>query len=149
MKPKRPSEADLLNLIQNGFNSQLPRDRETQAPAPALASRPKAGDLHAGEPASRVPMVRITLTVPEDLRYRLKVAVLSHRRTSLPRMTQDEYCARAIGAQLDLDEGADDPGDTVVELVAFLRECMREGALAEAWEPKARAILSGISEAGR
>ena len=40
-------------------------------------------------------MVRITLTIPEDLRYRMKLALMNLRRKNQDRLTQDEFCAQA------------------------------------------------------
>jgi hypothetical protein len=58
MKPKRPTETDLLAIVQNGFQEQLPKDREAQAPVavptPAPASNPVAA------PLTVEPMVRLT-----------------------------------------------------------------------------------------
>ena len=133
MKPKRPSETDLLALVQNGFNAQLPMDRAAQNPAPG--------------PATVVPMVRITLAIQEDLRYRLKLTMMNHKRRNRSSLTQDEYCARAISAQLDLDEGVAAPRNQVAQLAAFLSDCLREGALAESWVPKAQALLTGVNGA--
>ena len=96
MKPKRPTETDLLAIVQNGFREQLPKDREAQSPAPVPV--PTAIAPSATEPGALVPMVRITLAIPEDLRYRLKLAMMDHRRKSRSRITQDDYCAQAIAA---------------------------------------------------
>ena len=40
MKPKRPTETDLLAIVQNGFQEQLPKDREARAPARRLPPTP-------------------------------------------------------------------------------------------------------------
>jgi hypothetical protein len=147
VKPKRPTEADLLAVIQDGFNSQLPMDRAAQASIPEVAPKPKAEDTPTTYSAPFVPMVRITLAIPEDLRYRLKMVVMGHRRKTRIKMTQDEYCAKAIGALLDLDEGGPDPRVQVAELAAFLRECIYDGALTKGWAPKAKELLKGIGTA--
>jgi hypothetical protein len=64
----------------------------------------RVGDAPTVEAGALVPMVRITLAIPEDLRFRLKLALMSLRRKRQSRMTQDEFCARAIAAQLDFEE---------------------------------------------
>jgi hypothetical protein len=92
-------------------------------------------------------MVRITLAIQEDLRYRLKLTMMNHRRRNRSRLTQDEFCARAIAAQLDLDEGVAAPRNQPAPLATFLSDCLREGALAEAWVPKAQALLAGVNGA--
>ena len=88
-------------------------------------------------------MVRITLAVPEDLRFRLKVAMMNLRRKCQSRMTQDEFCAKAIAAQLDLEEDREGLKERDNQLVAFIGSCMKEGGLTKAWIPKAKAILEG------
>jgi hypothetical protein len=148
VKPKRPTEADLLAVIQDGFNSQLPKDREAQVPVSGPTPAAKGEDTPTADPVPFVPMVRITLTIPEDLKYRLKMALLGHRRKCRTKMTQDDYCAKAIGALLDQDEGGMDPRNQVAQLTAFLRECIRDDALAKGWAPKAKALLEGIGSAG-
>ena len=145
MKPKPPTETDLLTLVQNGFNAQLPVDRAAQAPEAALAAKPKAGEA---DPSALVPMARITLTVPEELRYRLKLVVLNHRRTGRSRMTQDEYCAKAIGAQLDLEERGTDLRGQVAKVAEFLREGLRGKALTKGWDAKAQALLGELEKTG-
>ena len=102
MKPKRPTETDLLTLVQNGFNSQLPKDREAQASAPGPAPKAKEEEMPAAVPTPFASMVRITLAIPEDLRYSLKLALMGHRRKNRSRLTQDEYCANAISAYLGM-----------------------------------------------
>ena len=87
-------------------------------------------------------MVRITLAIPEEQRFRLKVVIMNQRRKYRSRMTQDEYCAKAIGAQLDMDEGAANPWTQLAQWVAFIKECLQGGALAEGWVPKAQALLA-------
>ena len=143
MKPKPPTEADLLTLVQNGFNSQLPKDRAAQAAASEPVPGAQSGIAPAAEPGALVPMVRITLAVPEDLRFRLKLAMMSLRRKSQCRMTQDEYCAKAIAAQLDLEEDWDGAKGRDSQLAAFLGACVKEGGLTKAWMPKAKALLEG------
>ena len=145
MKPKPPTETDLLTLVQNGFNAQLPVDRAAQAPEAAPASNPKGDEA---DPSALVPMARITLTVPEELRYRLKLVVLNHRRTGRSRMTQDEYCAKAIGAQLDLEERGTDLRSQVAKVAEFLREGLRGKALTKGWDAKAQALLGELEKAG-
>jgi hypothetical protein len=49
-------------------------------------------------------MVRITLAIPEELRYSLKLALMGHRRKDRSRLTQDEYCANAISAYLGQEQ---------------------------------------------
>jgi hypothetical protein len=102
MKPKRPTETDLLAIVQNGFQEQLPKDREAQAPALA----PTATPIPVAATAAIEPMVKITLTIPEDMRYRMKIALMNLRRKNQDRLTQDEFCAQAIAAHLDLVEGS-------------------------------------------
>ena len=148
MKPKRPTEADLLTLVQNGFNAQLPKDREAQATAPGPKPQPGGQDATPADPSPFVPMVRVTLAVPEELRYRLKMILMGHRRKSRVKMTQDEYCAKAIGAQLDLDEGGPDPRTQLAQLAAFIRDCLREGTLTKGWAPKAKAFLESLGDTG-
>jgi hypothetical protein len=109
MKPKRPTETDLLTLVQNGFNAQLPKDRAAQAPAPGPEPKPKANDGATTDPAPLVPMVRITLTIPEELRYRLKLTLMNQGRTTRSRMTQDEFGSKAIAALLEQFEGPAKP----------------------------------------
>ena len=142
MKPKRPTETDLLALVQNGFNDQLPKDRETHPPAtPAPPARREA--LPAREVQPLDPMVRITLTIPEDLRFRLRVALMTHHRQTRARMTQDEFCAKAIAAHLEHLEGPAKQGSREERLAAFLQDCLREKGLSKAWAPKAKQVLDG------
>lgn len=150
MKPKRPTETDLLAIVQNGFQEQLPRDRETQATAsvPAILPEPEAKPA-AIEPAPAIPMVRITLAIPEDMRFRLKVAVMNHRRRHRDRMTQDEFCAQAIAALLDQEERGGSGRSQADPLAAFLKDCLSEGALTRGWAPKARALLADLGRNGR
>lgn len=131
-----------MAVIQNSFNAQLPQDREALAAAAEPASKPRVDDPSGADPGF-VPMVRITLAVPEDLRYRLKMVLMDHQRKSRARMTQDEFCAKAIGAHLDQEEGRAGAGDRGKELATFLGTCMQEGALAAAWIPRAKALLEG------
>jgi hypothetical protein len=145
MKPKRPTEQDLLAIVQNGFEAQLPKDREAQQQAPA------GGVVPEGQPglevAPLVPMVRITLTIPEELRFRLKLAVMNHRRTSRDRMTQDEFCAQAIALHLDKQEPRPAMPGREEPLLAFLRECLERKGLARSWAPKARELLASFQSA--
>lgn len=143
MKPKPPTEAELLTLVQNGFNSQLPKDREAQAITREPAPKARSSDGLAPELQVPVPMVRITLAVPEDLRFRLKVAMMSLRRKTQCRMTQDEFCAKAIAAQLDLEEDRGGTKERDSRLAESIGSCMKEGGLTKAWIPKAKAILEG------
>lgn len=145
MKPKPPTETDLLTLVQNGFNAQLPVDRAAQAPDAAPAPKPKADEA---DPAAMVPMARITLTVPEELRYRLKLVLMNHRRAGRSRMTQDEYCAKAIGAQLDQEERGTDLRGQVAKVAEFLREGLRGKALTKGWDAKAQALLGELEKVG-
>ena len=150
MKPKRPTETDLLAIVQNGFQEQLPRDREAQATAPAPAARPEPETKPAmAEPAPGLPMVRITLAIPEDMRFRLKVAVMNHRRRHRDRMTQDEFCAQAIAAHLDQEERGTSSGAQEDPLASFLKDCLRERGLTRGWAPKARALLADLGHDGR
>ena len=144
MKPKRPTETDLLALVQDGFNAQLAKDREAMAPDSGPVPKPNPDAPPVAGPADFEPMVRITLAIQEDLRYRLKMVLMGHRRKSRSRMTQDEYCAKAIRTQLDLDEGGSAPLNQVTQLADFLRECLKAKAMAKAWVPKATALLEGI-----
>ena len=149
MKPKRPTETDLLALVQNGFNAQLPKDREAQASAPRAAPKPKAADTAKADPAPlmpMVPMVRITLTIPEELRYRLKMTLMSQRRTTRNKMTQDEYCAMAITDRLDLEEDKANPWNRLALLAAFIQNCLEEGGLAKEWVTRARTLLKDLSD---
>lgn len=124
MKPKRPTETDLLAIVKNGFQEQLSRDREAQAPAPLPS--PALVAPRAAEPAALVPMVRITLAIPEDLRYRLKLAMLDHRRENRSRITQDDYCAQAIAARLDQEElGRSSAGNASIAFRTSLTTCSR------------------------
>ncbi len=99
--------------------------------------------MPAAVPTPFAPMVRITLAIPEDLRYSLKLALIGHRRKNRSRLTQDEYCANAISAYLGHEQDGIKPGDKAAPLKTFIRDCMREGALAEAWVPKAISLLEG------
>lgn len=146
MKPKRPTETDLLALVQNGFNAQLPKDREAQAPAAGAAPKPKVEGTSTPEPAPFVPMVRITLTIPEELRYRLKMILINHGRTARGRMTQDEYCAMAIANRLDLDENIEGTRNRTSPLEAFLQDCLEGGGLTKEWAPKAKGLLKGLTD---
>jgi hypothetical protein len=143
MKPKRPTETDLLALVQNGFNAQLPKDRAAQAPAREREPQPKGNDTAAADPPPLVPMVRITLTIPEELRYRLKMTLMNQRRTARSKMTQDEFGSRAIAALLEEFEKPSKPASREERLAAFLQECLREKALSKAWAPKAKHLLDG------
>ena len=121
------------------------KDREAQAPATPPTPSPKEEPTPAGEPAPFVPMVRITLAVPEELRYRLKMVLMDHRRKNRDKMTQDEYCAKAIAAKLDQEERGANPVNQADPLASFLRDCLRERGLARGWAPKAKALLESIS----
>jgi hypothetical protein len=101
-----------------------------------------------GDPASLVPMARITLTVPDELRYRLQLVLMNQRRAGRSKMTQDEYCAKAIGALLDLEGGGTDPRGQVAQLVTFLRDGLRGKALTKGWDAKAQALLGELGAAG-
>ena len=150
MKPKRPSETDLLALVQSGFNAQLPKDRAAQAPPAATPPTPEAkGDPEAA-PAPLVPMARITLTIPEELRYRLKLHLMNQRRYGREKLTQDEYCATAIADLLDLDEDkGPNPWRHCSLLKGFIQSCLEEGGLSTAWEPRARTLLEDSKEVPR
>lgn len=147
MKPRRPTESDLLAIVQNGFQEQLPKDREAQAPANAPA--PSAAVLAGVDPTATVPMVRITLAIPENLRYRLKLAMLDHRRKHRSRITQDEFCAQAIAAHLDQQDrcgtlpAGEDP------LAAFLRDCLNSRGMTKPWLPRAKALLAALQPHSR
>jgi hypothetical protein len=145
MKPKRPTETDLLTIVQNGFNAQLPMDRAAQAPDVAPAPKHKVDEV---DPAALVPMARITLTVPEELRYRLKLVLMNQRRTGRSKMTQDEYCAKAIGALLDQEGNGNDLQGQVAKVVEFLRDGLRGKALTKGWDAKAQALLGELGAAG-
>ena len=150
MKPKRPSEADLLALVQNGFNAQLPKDRAAQAPAQEPGPKPKTQDGAAPPPAPAVPMARITLTIPEELRYRLKLLLMDYRRYGREKLTQDEYCALAIADLLDLDEDkARNPWHLCQLLVTFIQCCLEDGGLSKVWAPRAKNLLDDSKEALR
>jgi hypothetical protein len=86
-------------------------------------------------------MVKITLTIPEDLRYRMKLALMNLRRKNQDRLTQDEFCAQAIATHLDLVEGSTKGANQADPLVSFLQECLQGRGLAKAWAPKAKALL--------
>ena len=150
MKPKRPSETDLLALVQNGFNAQLPKDRAAQAPAQEPGPKPEATGATETDPASLLTMARITITIPEELRYRLKLLLMDYRRFGPGKLTQDEYCASAIANLLDIDEDkARNPWKHFELLVTFLQCCLQDGGLSKAWEPRARNLLEGSEEALR
>jgi hypothetical protein len=138
MKPKRPTETDLLAIVQTGFQEQLPKDRGPQHPAPA----PTRVAPSPAEPAELVPMVRITLAIPEDLRYRLKLAMMDHRRLNRSRITQDEFCAQAITVHLDTVERGRPLPKREDPLVTFLQECLERRGLTKTWAPKAKALLA-------
>lgn len=150
MKPKRPSETDLLALVQNGFNAQLPKDRAAQTPVqdaePRLEAKAKASMETA--PAPPVPMARITIAIPEELRYRLKLVLMNQRRMGRGKVTQDEFCAKAIGALLDLEAGGSDLQGQVAKLADFLRDGLRGKALTKGWDAKAQALLGELGAAG-
>lgn len=143
MKPKRPTETDLLTLVQNGFNAQLPKDREAQPPAAALKSSaptPLATPAHQ-EPATFLPMVRITLSIPEELRFRLKTMLINHGRMARSRMTQDQFCAMAIAERLDLEDDRVNPWKRADLFATFLQECLDGGGLAKEWVAGAKNLL--------
>jgi hypothetical protein len=131
MKPKRPTETNLLAIVQNGFQEQLPKDREaqTQPPAPAPATTSVLAPVAGSAPMEQ--MVKITLTIPEDLRYRMKLALMNLRRKNQDRLTQDEFCTQAIAARLDLVEGSAKAGNKADPLVSFLQECLGGRGLAK------------------
>jgi hypothetical protein len=150
MKPKRPSETDLLALVQNGFNAQLPKDRAAQVPPGETPPKPEANAGPEAAPAPFVPMARITITVPEELRYRLKLLLMNQRRFDRGKLTQDEYCATAIADLLDKDEDkARNPWKHLELLVTFLQGCLEDGGLAKAWDSRARNLLEDSNEALR
>lgn len=141
MKPRRPTETDLLAIVQQGFQEQLPKDREAQAPATASVPTPAPAMPPAIVPAPREPMVKVTLTIPEDLHYRMKLALMNLRRNNQDRLTQDEFCTQAIAARLDLVEGGVKATNQEDPLVSFLQECLQGRGLAKGWAPKAKALL--------
>jgi hypothetical protein len=145
VKPKRPTETDLLALVQNGFKDQLPKDREVHAPTPP-APLPKREDPTAKEAPPFEPMVRITLTILEDLRFRLRVALMNHQRKTRAKITQDEFCSRAIAALLEQFEGPPKPPSKEERLAAFLQDCLRENGLSKTWALKAKQLLDGEDE---
>jgi hypothetical protein len=89
-------------------------------------------------------MVRITLTIPEDLRYRLKVAMMDHRRKHRCRITQDDFCAQAIAAHLDKQERRQAMPEGEVALAAFLRDCLNGNGLTKDWASKAKDLLATL-----
>ena len=142
MKPKRPSEADLLALVQNGFNAQLPKDRAARAPAQETGPKPEAKGATEADPAPLLPMARITITIPEELRYRLKRLLLDCSRHGPGKLTQDEYCATAIADLLDRDQDkARNPWKHFELLVTFIQCCLEDGGLSKTWESRARNVL--------
>jgi len=144
VKPERPKESDLLAIVQSGLQEQLARDRNP------LPRSPGSGTSSQGIPESSscLPMVRITLSIPEDLRYRLKLAMMDHRRTHRKRITQDEFCAQAIAEKLDAEENARCRGTAESALAAFLKECLEAGGLDQDWTPRAEALLRTAPAAG-
>ena len=152
MKPKRPSEADLLALVQNGFNAQLPKDRAAQAPpaeTPPTLEAKGAPDTEAA-PAPLVPMARITIIIPEELRYRLKLHLMNQRWHGRGKLTQDEYCATAIADLLDLDEDrGPNPWHHCSLLKRFIQSCLEGGGLSKVWESKVRLLLEDSKEIPR
>ncbi len=142
MKPQRPTETDLLALVQSGFQNQLPKDRQAQAPPLTTpGASEKSSDLALPPP---VPMVRITLAIPEDLRYRLQLTLMQHRRTQRSRITQDEYCTLAIAAQLDQEQVQKEAKRPENPLATFLKECLSDKALTRGWAPKAKKLLEDL-----
>lgn len=125
MKPKRPTETDLLAIVQNGFQEQLPRDREAQA-ATDPASPPRQAQRMENPVPPLEPTARITLTIPEDLRFRLRGALMNHQRRTRARMTQDAFCAMAIAAFLEQFERPSHPGDPKPRAAARDRPGSRE-----------------------
>jgi hypothetical protein len=87
-------------------------------------------------------MVRITLAIPEDLRYRLKLAMMDHRRKNRSRITQDEFCAHAIAAHLDQEDQPWAMHSDEEPLAAFLRDCLKGGGLTRDWASRAKALLA-------
>jgi uncharacterized protein YgfB (UPF0149 family) len=57
------------------------------------------------------------------------------------KLTQDEFCAQAIAAHLNLVEGSTKAANQADPLVSFLQECLQGRGLAKAWAPKAKALL--------
>ncbi|GEM_PF-1768230 len=145
MKPKRPTEKDLLSLVQSGFNAQLAKDREATASCGPDAA-PVGGTLPDPEPPPFAPLVRMTLTVPEDLRYRLKTVLMNQQRKTRSRMTQDEFCAIAIADLLDLEEDSANPWNRVALVELFLQNCIESRGLIPEWEARARTLLQGFRE---
>jgi hypothetical protein len=89
-------------------------------------------------------MVRITLAIPEDLRYRLKLAMMDHRRKHRNRITQDDFCAQAIAAHLDREERSRAMAEHEDLLAAFLHDCLSGRGLTKNWAPKAKALLANL-----
>jgi len=59
-------------------------------------------------------------------------------------MTQDEFCAQAIAAQLDRDQAQAEakwPGNP---LAAFIKDCLADKALVRGWAPKAKKLLDDL-----
>lgn len=116
----------------------MSKDLEAQGPqartTPAQAEAPAV-------PPPVVPLARITLTIPEELRYRLKLAVMNHRRVHRDHMTQDEFCVQAITSHLEREDPGPSPDHAPDPLVAFLHDCLTNKGLNRTWAAKAEALL--------
>jgi len=145
VKPQRPSETDLLALVQNGFNAQLPKDREAHGAGSEPPPSPLSATATAPLPGTQAAMVRITLTIPEDLRFQLKMALMNRQRSSRSKMTQDEFCARAIQAQLAHEKREKESIAVAARIVDFLQEALREKGLTRSWASKAKCLLEASS----
>lgn len=145
MKPKRPSETDLLAVVQNGFQEQLQLDREPHIP-PVHHGRPS---LPEARPSTAAPaaQVRITLTIPEGLRYRIKLAVMDQRRSSHPRLTQDEFCAEALQFHLEKRERDKEAGEILSKVRTFLKACIQTRGLKRPLAGEAEALVVVIDKA--
>lgn len=147
-KPKKPTEEDMMSVLTQAFISQRNRDlgvtpSNPVPPAPAPVSPRPAPDPNFN------PMTKISPVIPQDLKYRLSAFLVTLSRKTRSRVTQDQYVAKAISNQLDEDESGHDPWEAADQLSEFLRNAMREGALAEGWVSQAKALLDSISDGGR
>lgn len=146
MKPKRPTETDLLAVVQNGFQEQLSMDRE---PSKAqVKDRARIAALETEDPPlTPRANVRMTLSIPEELRYRIKLSVMDQRRKGQPRLTQDEFCTEALRLHFESQDLLAHTICTLEKVRVFLDACNQAKAFTRARSIEASAMVGMIEKA--
>jgi hypothetical protein len=143
-KPKKPTEGDLMSIIQQGFNTQREQDLAKQKVADVpvkVLTRTQASD------ASFVPRVKISPMVPLELKNQMDLYLLTWSQRYRSRFTLDAFCTKAISNLLTSSEAGGDPWEHVDKLSGFLRTLLKEEALTGDWVSQAKSLLDGITDA--